>query len=263
MTWHTGPLLAFDLETTAPDPDYARIVTATLVGLQGAEPNYDALVDPGVPIPAGAAAIHGITTEAARAAGEAPEGVVFALVGFIARALGQGTPLVGFNIAYDLTVLDRECIRHGIARLSERLDVVAPVVDAHVLDKAMDRYRRGKRTLSATCEHYGIELSEDDAHTSRADALASARLVWKIAEQYGAAADDGALFDDSNAASLPTDLMVLHERQVDWRREQAASLQAYFRRTRPDAVVNGEWPIQSVSPGWDPTAHPVDEGAAA
>src|SRR5690606_40746829 len=38
----------------------------------------------------------------------------------------------------------------------------------------------------------------------------------------------------------------LHHSQIDWRREQAASLQDYFRSKggKPDAVVDGGWPFQ-------------------
>jgi len=49
---------------------------------------------------------------------------------------------VAFNGSYDLTVLDRELGRH----LSSDLTVTGPVVDPHIIDRALDR-RRGKRTL--------------------------------------------------------------------------------------------------------------------
>lgn len=35
MTWHTGRLAAFDLETTSPNPDDARIVTACVAFVGG------------------------------------------------------------------------------------------------------------------------------------------------------------------------------------------------------------------------------------
>ncbi|MBB4931384.1 hypothetical protein F4561_002204 [Lipingzhangella halophila] len=40
------------------------------------------------------------------------------------------------------------------------------------------------------------------------------------------------------------DIDELHAAQVRWRAEQAASLQAYLRRsTNPEAVVDPNWPI--------------------
>jgi DNA polymerase-3 subunit epsilon len=245
-TWHQGRLLAFDLETTAPDPDVARIVTATLIELDGrATPvTHEWLADPGVPIPAGASAIHGITTQRAQADGADPDVVVFELLSILAPDMGHGVPVVAFNAAYDLTVLDRECRRHGIDTLTTRLGDVAPVVDPHVIDKQVDKYRKGKRTLGVTCAHYGIDLR--NAHDATADALGAARLAWKLAHQYPV---------------LQVPLDELHAQQVGWRAEQAAGLQKHFRKKDPAAVVCGDWPVQQLPDGWDPAAHPVDEPA--
>ncbi len=75
-TWPLGPLLGFDTETTGVDPSGDRLVTAALVWR--AEPQADGvrpqsvttwLADPGVEIPEAAAAVHGVTTERARAEG--------------------------------------------------------------------------------------------------------------------------------------------------------------------------------------------------
>jgi DNA polymerase III subunit epsilon len=74
--WHRGVMCAFDTETTGPDPESARIVTACVVHVDGSgemPPEAQAwLIDPGTDIPAEASAIHGITTEHARANGQAP-----------------------------------------------------------------------------------------------------------------------------------------------------------------------------------------------
>jgi DNA polymerase-3 subunit epsilon len=35
----------------------------------------------------------------------------------------------------------------------------------------------------------------------------------------------------------------LHQLQVDWAASQAADFQAYLRRTKPTAVIEGEWPV--------------------
>ena len=63
-------MLSFDLETTSANPMEARIVTSALVTIDGSSSDpYEMLADPGVEIPEGAANIHGITTEQARAEG--------------------------------------------------------------------------------------------------------------------------------------------------------------------------------------------------
>lgn len=270
--WHRGRLLPFDLETTGPDPDYARIVTATLIDIAPDREKvvHEWLVNPGVEIPAGATAVHGITTERAVEDGEAPAVAVADITTRIATALRGGVPLVGHNVSYDLTVLDRECRRHELPTLTDLLGDVAPVVDTFVLDKAVDRFRKGKRTLTATAEHYGVELGED-AHDSSADALAAARIAWRIAEKFAHARVLGPTdvpfrdrdVDDAYRVDFPTSLSTLHDLQVLWRQYQCAGLEAHFRKTNPDAVVNGEWPVQSLPLDWDPQAHPVDERAVA
>ena len=70
MTWHESIRAGFDLETTGRDPRTALIVTATLVMVDEhgrAASSAEWLVDPGVPIPAEAAEVHGVTTERAQA----------------------------------------------------------------------------------------------------------------------------------------------------------------------------------------------------
>lgn len=168
-------MLALDLETTSPDPEEARIVQAALVFVGGGMGTHAAtmLCDPGIPIPAEATAVHGITTERAQAEGETPAVVARVLAEAITDAADAGMPLVVFNARYDLTVADRECARHGIGPF-----VVGSVVDPFVIDKQLDRYRRGSRKLDAMCDHYGAILG--GAHDASHDALAAARLAWCI-----------------------------------------------------------------------------------
>lgn len=230
MTWHTGRLCAFDVESTGVDPEAARIVTACGALVGGGQPPQIAnwLADPGIEIPAEAARIHGVTTEKARAEGRPAADVVSEIVAALAEALTQGAPIVAMNARYDLTVLDREARRHSITPLA---DIVPAdrflVVDPYVLDKQVDRYRRGKRTLTHLCEHYQVKL--DGAHSSDADAIAAARVAWRIAETYPGIRD--------------MDLTDLHKQQVTWAAEQAASLQEHLRRMNPDVHVEKAWPL--------------------
>ena len=244
--WHRGPMLAFDLETTGPQPDSARIVTATIieVGPTGVARTREWLLNPGVDIPAGATAVHGITTTRAREDGTDPGVAVFEITAELGTWLHKGLPVVGHNVAYDFTVLDRECRRHDVDPLDDRLDVVAPVVDTFTIDKAVDRYRKGKRTLEITAAHYGIRL--DGAHDATADALAAARIAYRLAEQY--------------PAELQVPLEDLHGLQVGWRTEQQAGLRAYFdRKGIAHDGCSGAWPVQPVPDGWDPAFHAADD----
>lgn len=222
--WWEGPLVGFDLETTGPDPETARIVTACVVVHAPGQDPYSRtwLVDPGMEIPAGATAVHGVTTEQARAEG-IPAGHAFAEIATeLAAANDRGIPLVAFNACFDFTVLDREARRHGYAPLAP-----TRVVDPFVLDKQVDRYRRGGRKLTDVAAHYGIRL--DNAHAADADALAAVEVARAIAARVPGA---------------PEDARHLHEAQIAWRAEQCASLEDYFRRTKdPSTVIAREWPV--------------------
>jgi len=225
--WYGGVLYAFDTETTGPDPQTARIVTAALIRLGSKRPHVRTtwLVDPGVPIPAEATAIHGITTERAQADGKPPTLVLPDIAALLTVVWDSGAPVIGHNVRYDLTVLDRDLRRHGL----DPLDVSGPVIDSLVLDKHVDPYRKGRRTLARCAEVYGIDPG--DAHEAASDALAAARVAWTIAQRYP---EVGAMTGQD-----------LHFAQVGWAAEQAASLQEYFRRTDPAAVVDGGWPVQA------------------
>ncbi len=231
MSWHQRRLAAFDLETTGIDSESDRIVTAavSVVG-DGLPPVFHAwLLDPGVEIPAGASAVHGITTERARAEGRPPREAIEEIVAALAEQLRQGVPVVAFNARFDLTCLDREARRNGIAPLADRVGGAAGmlVVDPFVLDKQVDRFRKGKRTLGAVCAHYNVPL--DEAHASHADALAAARVAWRL----------GQAFEELRALDLPT----LHARQVAWAAEQAASFEDYLRRNGRDERIERAWPV--------------------
>lgn len=227
--WHELPRAAFDLETTGRDPLEARIVTASIVLVNGRgvplqQPEW--LVNPGVSIPEEAAAIHGITTERARREGQDAAGAVAEIADTLAGYFAAGIPVMAFNASYDFTVLAAECRRYGLSAPDPR-----PVIDPYILDKQMDRYRRGKRTLVALSELYQIRL--DAAHTSAADALATIGVADALAGKYPA---------------LRTEPGELHDAQVGWAAAQAASFQEWLRRTKPDAVVDGVWPVREPVP---------------
>lgn len=231
MSWHLGRLAAFDIETTGTDPERDRIVTAavSLVGASFEGRHRAWLIDPGVEIPAEASAVHGITTERARAEGMQAHRAVEEITTVLAACLRQGAPIVAFNARFDLTILDREARRHGVVPLVQRVGGTDGliVVDPFVLDKQVDRYRPGKRTLEAVCTHYHVRL--DQAHAANADALAAARVAYRLATRTPELRD--------------LDLRSLHAQQIEWAAQQAASLQEYFAGLGREERVEGAWPI--------------------
>ncbi|KGM15745.1 DNA polymerase III subunit epsilon, partial [Actinotalea fermentans ATCC 43279 = JCM 9966 = DSM 3133] len=178
-SWADGPLVGFDTETTGVDVGGDRIVTAAVVRRAGGRTLARTwLIDPGVEIPDGAAAIHGITTEHARAHGRPPAAALEEIADALSGALLRGEPVVAYNASFDLTLLDAELRRHGLRTLPERLARdVRVVVDPLVLDRWLDTYRPGKRRLGDLCAHYGVATgalhSADDDVVATLDVLAA------------------------------------------------------------------------------------------
>lgn len=258
--WHVGRMCAFDLETTGTDVETDRIVTAAVIGVgggRGTEPRTW-LADPGVEIPKAASDIHKVTTERARTEGRPAADVVEEITAALAVALVPGVTLVGHNIGgYDLTLLDRECRRHGVKTLSDRHPdgQIWPVLDTSVLDKYVLPFRRrvsktqGARQLITLAAVYGLRWDEKNAHGCEYDALQAARVAWHIGNLAHKPREEWpdrirnertALFH--KLAGL--DLEALHHKQIDWAKSQAAGLEKHLRNSDPEAVVDGSWPLR-------------------
>lgn len=225
MTWHLGRMAGFDIESTGLDPETARIVTACVVQVGGGHPTQTAnwLTDiDGEDISAGAAAVHGISTEKAHTEGVPLKEAVAEILAGLTQVILAGVPIVAMNARYDLTLLDHEAQRFGLDPLP-----AGPVIDPYVIDKEVDTYRSGKRTLAHLCQHYDVRL--DAAHTADADAVAACRIAWRQATRY----------PQLSAMTLDE----LHTAQIEWAAEQAASLQEHFRKKDPAADVEGAWPL--------------------
>ena len=260
MSWHDGRLCAFDLETTSANPEDARIVQFAVAYVGDGEPTTSAstLVNPGVPIPSEATAIHGITDERAATGLSALEAT--RRLSDVLSLNATAMPLVIFNARFDLTVVDRECRRHGVEppNWSQVL-----VIDPFVIDRHLDRYRKGSRKLDAMCEHYRATL--DGAHDAENDALAAARLAWVLAKrgQVVRRVRDAKEQQELEALvhewdEVRNDLPALHAAQVRWAAEQAEGLEAHFKRQGRDEHVAREWPVTIRAFGCPAMATPVN-----
>ena len=170
MSWLERTMVGFDTETTGVDSSIDRIVSAAVIFRDGADGAVSArtwLINPGVEIPERATAVHGITTAMARANGADPAVALGEIAALLAAALANGSPIVAFNAGYDLGILEAELARHGLPSLARRVGpahTLRPVVDPLVLDRHLDRFRRGKRKLIDLCAYYGVAVDEDSLH---------------------------------------------------------------------------------------------------
>lgn len=264
--WATLPLAGYDVESTGTDPHQDRIVSAAVIQDRPGTPTqtFTWLVNPGVEIPAEAAAIHGISNERVQAEGMDPAKALSEISGRLALAMGYFIPLVIANAPYDITMTEAENRRHAVEPLAARVAPlpIGPVIDPMVLNEKIDPYRkscykasgcdveakvhecggcRGSRVwdcggcgitdrkLSSLCKHYGIELV--DAHDAAADALAAVQLARHLLVRFG---------NHFRGLTIGT----LHQSQVEWKREQADRLRAFFDKVgKEHDGVPPEWPL--------------------
>lgn len=253
-TWPGTRMLAVDLESTGIDVFNDRIVTAYAGYVGGGEPTqgWNWLANPGIPIPAGATAVHGIDDEMA-AKGRPPAEVVDELAAEIAIAMNRGIPVVGANVAqYDLSLINIECGRHGVPSLVERLGLAHwRVIDVMVMDRHIWPYRKGSRKLVDLAKTYAIDLAEADAHGAEADALTAARIAWrmgqatseKVARHLCSDAEVINAFGRVGRMSLEQ----LHLAQSDWQIARAKDFNAYLVKNGKKADCSPEWPVRLAS----------------
>ncbi|MCZ9300366.1 3'-5' exonuclease [Corynebacterium marquesiae] len=223
MNFDASRMLAFDLETTSANPKQARIVTSALVRIDGRDvQKIEHLADPGIEIPQEATNVHGITTEKARAEGRPHEVVLKDTVEAIKAAWEDGLTLIVYNAAFDLTVL---------RSLTGDFTVTGPVYDPYVIDRVSDKWRKGKRTLGAVCEHYGVELG--NAHEATADALAAARVAWKQVRQHY-----------PNLAQMEENELMEFQ-AVKWYEDRVAFKKYLEGKGRDASDVSTAWPLIS------------------
>lgn len=225
MHW-TDTLAVFDTETTGINTRSDRLVTA-YVGVVGAAgeviESHEWLANPGVEIPERAAAVHGITTERAVTEGADAKTVVSEVVATLRDMLSRGLPLVAYNASFDFSLLHHEAIRHGVEPMSEP----KPVVDPLVVDRALDQYRKGKRTLESVSAHYGV--INPAAHDARGDAVTTGLVVQKMATVF------------SDAFSVEPD--TLHDQQIEWARVWEENFYDFLERSgKPRPRSRGQWP---------------------
>jgi DNA polymerase III subunit epsilon len=166
-----------DLETTGLRPGQSGICEIGAVRLRGFEVDgeFETLVDPGLPIAAGASAVTGLRNEHLRGAPRPPEAVRSFL------AFAGDAVLVAHNARFDLAFLDRE------TELLTGSRIGAPVVDT---------VRLARRLLAGRVSGFGLAqlawflgTAERPCHRALPDARATAELLLALiglAQERGA-----------------------------------------------------------------------------
>jgi DNA polymerase-3 subunit epsilon len=166
------PLVCFDLETTGTDVARDRIVQIALIRVEpdGSRRTYETLVNPQIPIPSGATAVHGIGDK------DVADKPALAAIADDVTGMLDGADLLGFNsIQFDLPLLAEE-----MRRVGRPLEMVG----RRHLDAMRIFHEKEKRDLTAAFRFYcGGELV--GAHSALADAKATLDVLEAQLERYG------------------------------------------------------------------------------
>jgi DNA polymerase-3 subunit epsilon len=154
---------AFDLETTGLDPREDAIIALGAVHLLGSRvlrhEVYEALVDPGRPIPKASTEVHGLTWEMLKGKPRLEE----VLPAF--RAFLEGSVLVAHNGAFDMAFLRKVGI--------DQPPLVDTLLLAHLLFPDLKDHR-----LERLAERFGVPVL--GRHTALGDALMTAEVYARM-----------------------------------------------------------------------------------
>jgi DNA polymerase-3 subunit epsilon len=159
-----GPLVALDLETTTMHASTARIVEVTLAALDdelNVHRSFTQRLNPGIPIPPVATALHGIRDQDVQ---DAPtfQDVAARVQGFL-----RGATLIAYNgRRFDIPVLHRTLREAGQPGIRGN-----PILDPYLLFT-----QDAPRTLTAACQFY-LGGPHPRAHQSAADVQAMLNVL--------------------------------------------------------------------------------------
>lgn len=189
-----NPIIFFDLETTGTNILRDRIVEISYIKVMpsGNETERTLRINPGIPIPAEATAIHHITDDDVK---NAPP---FKQVAQELANVFLGCDIAGFNSnRFDVPMLMEEFLRAGVnIDLSRR-----KFVDVQTIFHKMEQ-----RTLIAAYKFYcGKDLTE--AHSANADTRATYEVLKAQLDHYPSLKNDIAFLSDFSSQNKNVDLM--------------------------------------------------------
>jgi len=182
LIWAEGAVAVIDFETTGLDPTVDRVLEMGVVcfdeGVLTASQNW--LINPTIPVPEEASAVHGITDEMLA---DQPR---FEQVWDEIRTHLEGRLPVAYNAGFDKKFLIAELERMGETTWGEELppSMQADVEWIDPLVWVRELYQDQSAKLGAICEHLGIPL--DDAHRAANDAEATGKVLLAMRDRMPA-----------------------------------------------------------------------------
>jgi DNA polymerase III subunit epsilon len=167
----TRPIAFIDLETTGINISADKIVEIAIVKIftDGTKQVKRKLINPQMPIPAGATTVHGITDDMVK---DAP---TFKQVANEVKQFLEGCDLGGYNSnRFDIPLLIEEFLRAGLEFSIDGKKFVDVQKVFHLMEQ---------RTLSAAYKFY-CSKQLDGAHSAEADATATWEVLEAQVERY-------------------------------------------------------------------------------
>ncbi|AKV55373.1 DNA polymerase III, epsilon subunit [Bifidobacterium actinocoloniiforme DSM 22766] len=180
-------LLGLDTETTGVTPGKDAIVSACLIlrnpalGFEG-DMVAEWIINPHRSISSGASKVNGFTNEYLSEHGDEPMQAIGQIGRLIAQAQAKRIPLLAYNAPFDIQMLNGDITRWCEGELQPFETDSMLVVDPLVIDRAVSK-RRGRRSLSYTCEYYGV-VPRGNFHNAAADTIAAVDLVKPMTTLY-------------------------------------------------------------------------------
>ncbi len=170
------PFIVFDVETTGVDPLQDRIVQFGAARFAPGKPveRRSSLVNPGIPIPAAATAVHRIDD------GRVAKAEAFASLVPRLAPWFEGNLPVGYNaLGYDVPLIAAELARAGITTWRIRPEAV---LDPYVFVGWHLRHMRSRK-LATVAGHFGIVAAGGEAHSAAVDCQLTGELLLHLARE--------------------------------------------------------------------------------
>jgi len=219
--------VVFDTETTGVNVLEDRIVQL-VIGVYDAktgetEEFHEWIINPGVEVPKEASDVHGFSNEYLQGNGLDPKKALTEALEVFRKH--HKSLHVAYNAKFDVSILDSEFKRHGVTdKWGEAMVSKVPLYDPYVVDRAQDKYRKGKRKLMNVADHFKIEYDEGELHNAKSDV----DLAYKVSEACIAKYGLYSTWD-----------------QARFYREWAKGFREYLARQgkEPDDLTD-DWPLQ-------------------
>ncbi|TIN83129.1 DNA polymerase III subunit epsilon [Mesorhizobium sp.] len=176
--------IVLDTETTGLDPAHDRIVEVGAIELIDLSPRrtFHAYYNPGMPVPAEATGVHGLTNEFLSAY---PPFAAEPLLAFL-----EDSPIIAHNASFDMAFLSAAC---G--------PLPNEIIDSLALARA--KHPGAPASLDALCKRYGIDTSRRTKHGALLDAELLAAVYVEIIGRQSALELTVAVERTVDVVSLP------------------------------------------------------------